>query len=103
MTGRRLYSSQEVGVLALGLLLGTCGAGMADDRPLAGTRPWERPRGAPAIRKVDHGRAWYRDALRGIDKPYPKSMRFLEDQGNWYTPFDRPGMTGRYDIRGLHP
>jgi hypothetical protein len=46
--------------------------------------------------------AWYAQALTGISQPFPYSLRFLEDQGNWYTPFNRPGMPGRYDIRGWH-
>ncbi len=45
---------------------------------------------------------WYREALTGVERPYPYSLKFLEDQGAWYTPFNRPGMTGRYDIRHWH-
>jgi len=41
-------------------------------------------------------------ALHGIVPPAPDSLRFLRDQGNWYTPFSRPGMPGLYDIRGWH-
>jgi hypothetical protein len=37
-----------------------------------------------------------------VSQPYPASLRFLEDQGNWYTPFNRPGMLPPYDIRGWH-
>ncbi len=54
------------------------------------------------IEQVHKGNAWYQQALTGISKPYPYSIRFLEDQGNWNTPFNRPGMTGRYDLRGWH-
>lgn len=86
----------------IGLMLGLGRVVAAGDLPVAGTKPWERPAEAPSLLKVEHDRGWYRQALRGIDKPYPKSMRFLEDQGNWYTPFDRPGMTGPYDLRNLH-
>ena len=45
---------------------------------------------------------WYAQALSGVVEPYPYSLRFLEDQGGWFTPFTKPGMTGPYDIRGWH-
>ena len=45
---------------------------------------------------------WYQRALTGVAPPYPSSLRFLEDQGEWYTPFNHPGMTGPYDIRRWH-
>jgi len=70
--------------------------------PLAGLTPDQRPPGAPTIGEVDHRGAWYVTALHGVTRPYPNSLRFLEDQGNWYTPFAHPGMPGRYDIRGWH-
>ncbi len=69
---------------------------------IAGVNPSSRPAGAPVISSVHKDAAWYRHALYGVIPPYPASLRFLEDQGNWYTPFTRPGMTGRYDIRGWH-
>jgi len=69
---------------------------------VAGLEPDRRPPAAPVIRQLRKDTAWYRNALRGIEPPYPSSLRFLEDQGNWYTPFTRPGMPGPYDIRGLH-
>ncbi len=74
----------------------------AADNPIAGTTPWQRPAGAPVITSVDHDSAWFQRALTGISRPYPSSLRFLDDQGNWYTPFNHPGMTGLYDIRGWH-
>lgn len=75
----------------------------AEDRfPIAGTQPYARPVGAPVILEVQREPGWYTRALTGISQPYPASLRFLEDQGNWYTPFIHPGMTGRYDIRGWH-
>jgi uncharacterized protein YceK len=70
--------------------------------PIAGTQPSERPAGAPVIREVQKPQGWYTRALTGISQPYPPSLRFLEDQGNWYTPFNHPGMHGRYDIRGWY-
>ncbi len=69
---------------------------------VAGVEPYQRPAGAPMITTVDHDHDWYMRALHGIASPYPASLRFLEDQGNWYTPFDRPGAAGRYDIRGWY-
>lgn len=70
--------------------------------PVAGTNPEQRPANAPVSQEPDKSSDWYKNALHGIDAPYPASLRFLEDQGNWYTPFTHPGMTGPYDIRGWH-
>lgn len=80
------------------LLGGTASA----DFPIAGLEPWKRPAGAPVITSVERDEAWYARALHGISQPYPASLRFLEDQGNWYTPFIHPGMPEPYDIRGWH-
>jgi len=70
--------------------------------PVAGVNPSARPAEAPVITGVDKDDAWYRYALTGVSEPYPPNLKFLEDQGNWHTPFTRPGMVGRYDIRGWH-
>lgn len=70
--------------------------------PIAGSQPAERPVGAPVITEVSHDGAWYRQALTGVSRPYPNSLKFLENQGNWYTPFNHPGMPDGYDIRGWH-
>jgi hypothetical protein len=70
--------------------------------PIAGTQPSQRPQGAPVIETVQRSPDWYQHALTGVSRPYPHSLRFLEDQGNWYTPFNRPGMPGYYDIRGWY-
>ncbi|MEA3292404.1 MAG: hypothetical protein U9Q71_08925 [Pseudomonadota bacterium] len=70
--------------------------------PVAGADPSARPVGAPAITAVAKDEQWYRQALTGISQPYPASLGFLEDQGNWDTPFNNPGMTGPYDLRGWH-
>jgi len=70
--------------------------------PIAGTQPSQRPQGAPVVTTVNRTPEWYRYALMGVSRPYPKSLSFLENQGNWYTPFNRPGMHGRYDIRGWY-
>jgi hypothetical protein len=70
--------------------------------PIAGTQPSERPAGAPMIREVRKPEGWFTRALTGVSRPYAPSLKFLEDQGNWDTPFTHPGMPGRYDIRGWH-
>jgi len=69
---------------------------------VAGTQPHLRPEGVPVVRQFDKSADWYADALQGVEPPYPYSLKFLEDQGPWYTPFNQPGMTGPYDIRDLH-
>jgi len=77
----------------------------AQDTPevhIAGVNPSERPAWAPVITKFNKDADWYARALTGIVPPYPASLRFLEDQGAWFTPFIHPGMTGPYDIRHWH-
>jgi hypothetical protein len=83
------------------LLLGMTAA-VAGPPPIAGTEPSRRPLSAPAIETLHRPDGWHREALAGISEPHPPGLRFLQDQGNWYTPFDRPGMPGRYDLRGWH-
>jgi cytochrome c2 len=73
-----------------------------DDVIIGGATPSQRPASAPRITSVEKSPEWYQRALTGLEPPYPASFRFLEDQGRWYTPFNRPGMTGPYDIRGWH-
>ena len=69
---------------------------------IAGVHPGERPANAPVVTDYPKDAAWYERALHGITEPHPDSLRFLESQGAWFTPFDRPGMTGPYDIRDWH-
>lgn len=69
---------------------------------VAGVKPDQRPANAPAITKMDKPRSWYDRAVTGIVPPYPASFRFIDHQGNWYTPFNNPGMLTPYDIRGWH-
>lgn len=70
---------------------------------VGGRVPDQRPADAPPdLTSVNHNSNWYRHATYGISGPLPKSLEFLEDQGGWYTPFNRPGMTGPYDIRSWH-
>jgi hypothetical protein len=70
--------------------------------PVAGLEPAKRPAGAPTLTGNDKGKEWLDRALTGVTKPYPDSLRFLYSQGGWYTPFDHPGMLGRYDLRAWH-
>lgn len=74
----------------------------AEELAVAGLAPDVRPAGAPRLVTYFKDADWYRRALTGISRPYPLSLRFLEDQGAWHTPFTVPGMTGPYDIRNWH-
>lgn len=90
--------------LAAGVVLSVAlcsGAGAETPPFIAGLHPSERPANAPVIaEQVPDGTrtAW---AARGLGEPLT-GVGFLKDQGPWYTPFDRPNMMGRYDLRGLH-
>lgn len=78
-------------------------AGIAHAKyPIAGVKPNARPDGAPVIQKAEHDKEWFERAMTGVEKPYPKSLDFIINQGNWYTPFAIPGMHSPYDIRGWH-
>jgi len=76
--------------------------GFAKDVFVAGVTPGKRPENAPVISGVIKPDGWYGHALTGISQPYPNSLHFLENQGNWFTPFIHPGMPGPYDIRRWH-
>lgn len=98
---------RSISIMVVAALIGTLATPVVAQTgvsgyPVAGTRPFERPAGAPTIHEVQKTPEWYQRALSGIEPPYPESLGFLDDQGNWYTPFNHPGMTGRYDIRGWH-
>lgn len=69
---------------------------------VAGRMPDRRPAGAPVIKVIVRTPEWHAKALHGVEAPYPERLKFLNDQGNWYTPFISPGMTGPYDLRGWH-
>lgn len=84
------------------LALLVAGAAIAETaEPVAGLMPDRRPPGAPVIASFDQSPDWQQQALRGIAPPQ-SGLEFLKDQGAWYTPFNQPNSTGRYDIRGLH-
>lgn len=102
MQAKRCGSRAVSIALSGAILLGTSWAGRAESVFVAGIVPDQRPAGAPAIAQVEKGERWYAQALTGVASPYPASLRFLEDQGNWFTPFSHPGMLGRYDIRQWH-
>lgn len=91
-----------LGLAVTGLSFSGIAMGATDSLFIAGVKPDQRPENAPVIMEVRKDNAWYAKALTGISQPFPNSLRFLDDQGNWYTPFNRPGMTGPYDIRGWH-
>ena len=99
MTSR--YQTLTV-VICGAVLAGAALAPAVAGYPIAGVNPQGRPEGAPVILEVRKDPGWYGRALTGISQPYPLSLRFLEDQGNWYTPFNHPGMLGRYDTRGWY-
>jgi len=77
-------------------------ASFAQDIFVAGVNADQRAANAPVIKTVRKPQSWYSQALKGVSTPYPYSLHFLENQGNWFNPFLHPGMHGRYDIRGWH-
>ncbi len=99
--GVRLQTKLEVIAVATVVFLAVLGA-PAVSAPIAGLAPSQRPADAPTITVFNKTAAWYAYALRGVVPPYPQSLRFLESQGAWFNPFSHAGMTGPYDIRGLH-
>ncbi len=86
-----------------GVVIGTsAGVWAGEPTPfIAGSAPDKRP-DAPVIQTVDRPNDWLQQAMQGVVGPYPASLDFLKNQGNWYTPFTHPGMTGPYDLRGWH-
>ena len=70
--------------------------------PVAGLTPGARPKGAPTVTVFERPPEWRAKALKGVSEPYPAGLGFLDNQGAWYTPFNRAGMPGPYDLRGLH-
>lgn len=89
-------------LLVAALAVGSAGPLRASEVFVAGVLPDRRPEAAPVIRVPTRPQAWYVHAVTGIVPPYPASLFFLDSQGEWFTPFNRPGMPGRYDIRGWH-
>lgn len=72
-------------------------------RVVGGRTPSQRPEEAPTKPTFQaHDTKWFDRATHGLAQPHPASFRFLEDQGEWFNPFTKPGMTGPYDIRNWH-
>ncbi|MCL2830665.1 MAG: hypothetical protein FWD77_08020 [Betaproteobacteria bacterium] len=70
---------------------------------VAGLAPYERPTDAPVISAdAPLSDAQKEHFFHGVEKPLPPSVESVAQPGNWYTPFNRPGMHGYYDIRGWH-
>ncbi len=88
--------------LAVSALNSGAASAQETDKFIAGTKPWQRPESAPVLTEYAKDAQWYGKALAGVMEPYPYSLRFLEDQGGWFNPFTKPGMSGPYDIRGWH-
>lgn len=75
----------------------------ANAYPIAGVAPSQRPEGAPVVSTVANAAQLETRLLHGITKPVPESIQhWVKDQGGWFNPFSRPGMPGRYDLRGWH-
>jgi hypothetical protein len=95
-------TTQQLLVLMLASGLSNALAAAEYSFPVAGVSPWQRPAGAPVMTQFEKDASWYSQALHGVTRPYPPSLRFLEDQGAWHTPFNRPGMPPPYDLRGWY-
>ena len=96
--------TRTAAVLTLALIAWPAWAQDSEDSgyPIAGSTPWQRPEGAPSIEWVTRDVSWYEHSLTGIERPYPRSLWFLDNQGYWYTPFNRPGALPPYDLRDWH-
>jgi hypothetical protein len=88
-----------VGALALSL---PAAPALAGERFVAGSAPNQRPAAAPVLKTFNASAEWRKAALTGVVEPIPASLKFLDSQGAWYTPFDQRGMPGYYDLRGMH-
>jgi hypothetical protein len=71
--------------------------------PVAGLQPDRRPAAAPRLAAVVADAALKQRRLAGISQPWPGNVERIAEQGAWFSPMFAPGMTGRYDLRGLHP
>jgi hypothetical protein len=97
---------KAVALLAAPLIFALPDLAIAVETPgasfVAGLAPHQRPQGAPSIRAFAPEANWRARALTGVTAPMPPSLNFLDQQGAWYTPFNRPGMPGYYDLRQWH-
>ncbi len=95
--------SSFASLLVLTAALAVASGPAASQQPfVAGVEPSKRPAGAPVIEEFAKDDGWYALARKGVQEPYPESLRFLEDQGAWYTPFNHPGAPHPYDLRNWH-
>lgn len=85
----------------LGLLTWVAAAQAVEPAWIGGLAPDRRPEAAPRITQFALSEREHQLALKGVVPP-AVGLGFLADQGPWYTPFNRPNMPGRYDLRGLH-
>lgn len=74
----------------------------ADEGFIAGSAPYHRPTGAPTMPAPDGGEARLARLARGVEAPIPDGVARLNVPGRWFTPFEHPGMTAPYDLRGWH-
>ena len=98
--GKDITLAMLVGVLAFPLTVLAADGG--SDRFVAGSAPYRRPANAPVVKTFAASAEWRKAALIGVTEPLPASLKVLDSQGAWYTPFDQPGMPGYYDLRGMH-
>ena len=99
--GKRNSLACSLGAMALFLLAAAPGV-FAGEGFVAGSAPHRRPLDAPVIKAFNASAEWRKAALTGIGEPLPPSLKFLDHQGAWYTPFDQRGMPGYYDLRRMH-
>ena len=69
---------------------------------VAGLQPDRRPAGAPNITTFVLTPEMKAVRLTGISLPLPGNVEVIAQQGAWYSPMFRPGMTGPYDLRRWH-
>ena len=93
--------SPRIKALGLAVLLQMPLQGLADDF-VSGLRPDRRPVSAPKLDASPVDEALRQQRLKGVETPWPGNLETIAAQGNWYSPLFRPGMPGRYDLRGLH-
>lgn len=96
-TNTTVASALTLGLMVLSL---PCWSADAEAAPVAGLAPYERPAGAPVVRSVARSVEATGRQTTGVARPLPAGLDWLKDQGAWYTPFDRAGMVGYYDLRG---
>lgn len=93
------------GVLSLSLLMGvpvaySAASDVTVPLSISGLRPDRRPVWAPRTQIAEPISP---NANKGVEEPLPSSVaQWQKDQGAWYTPFSRSGMTGYYDLRHWH-